>query len=57
MRSPRVVEQFENAVRMHEMKGAACPGEWEDIEENFRVSKEELLAYIRRLRRAKSTPS
>lgn len=47
----KLINDFEAAVRMHEMKGAMHPDDWEEIELDFKQAKKKLENYIRRLNR------
>lgn len=40
------LENFEKAVRTHEMLGAQDPEDWQGIEEKYKSAKQELLIWI-----------
>ncbi len=42
----KAIDNFEKAVRNHEMKGATPPEEWSEIEFEYRISKEKLMLMI-----------
>lgn len=50
MRTPKVVTEFENSTRVHEMKGSYRPEDWELIELQFKTDKEKLINYIEKLK-------
>lgn len=52
MRTQRIVKQFEDATRNHEMKGTYHPEEWDEIEEDFKRAKKKLVAHIEELKQA-----
>lgn len=43
-----MLQKFEDAVRAHEMKGAAHPDDWDEIEEEYKRRKKQMLALIPR---------
>lgn len=51
MKRIKVIEDFEEAVRTHEMKGAYPLEEREMIEFHYQTYKQELINYITRLQR------
>lgn len=40
------LENFEKAVRAHEMLGAHDPEDWQGIEEEYKSAKAELLTWL-----------
>ena len=48
MRTPKVVNDFEAAVRAHEFKGAMPPEDWEQIDEDFVEAKQKLCEALRK---------
>lgn len=42
----RLVRNFENAVRAHEMKGSMHPDDWDQIEQDYKTCKHKLQKYI-----------
>lgn len=46
----KLINDFEEAVRMHEMKGTFHPEDWEKIEEDFKQTKKKLENYIKQLK-------
>lgn len=49
----KVVNDFEAAVRAHEMKGASHPGDHEAIELNYELTKRKLLDALRKAKENK----
>lgn len=47
----KLINNFEAAVRMHEMKGAMHPEDWEEIELDYKETKKKLENYIKQLNR------
>lgn len=41
----KLVRNFENATRNHEMKGSMHPDDWEEIEQDFIEAKRKLIKY------------
>lgn len=48
----KLIENFEAAVRVHEMKGAAHPDDHERIQKEYENAKHKLLGRIRTLKAA-----
>lgn len=51
----KLIDDFEQAVRRHEMKGAQHPQQHDLIEQNYKATKQALTNYIKALRSERQT--
>ena len=48
-KADRLVRAFKNAAQNQALKGAAHPDSWDDIERDYKITRQKLLRYIEQL--------
>ncbi len=48
---PKIVREFEEAVREYEIVGSKDPEEWDEIRKNYLKAKKNLVSYVIEMRR------